>query len=138
MTEATLRDNKLTDITFMGMRAAIGAVFIAHGVQKFGPGPAGWFESMGIPGGLASLVGVAEVGGGILLVLGIVSRISSAWLSILMLAAIFVVKGAANLIGERGTELDVIILAALMVIMIAGPGRVSIAHIIKRIPRIIH
>lgn len=138
MTEAELRENKLIDITLLGMRASIAAIFIAHGVGKFSPGFAGFMESMGIPGGLGVVVGIAEVGGGILLVLGILSRISAAWLSIIMLLAIFMLKGAASLTGERGVELDLILLASLLVVMVAGPGKLSIAHLVKRIPRVIH
>ena len=52
-----------------------------------------------------------------------------------MLGAIFYVKGATNLTGEKGFELDLILLAASLVIIVAGTGRISISHVAKRIPR---
>ncbi len=55
-----------------------------------------------------------------------------------MLGAIFHVKGAQSLTGEMGVELDLILLASSIVIMIAGPGRISLAHIIKKLPRCLH
>jgi putative oxidoreductase len=55
-----------------------------------------------------------------------------------MLGAIFYVKQAGSLTGERGFELDLILLAACLVVMIAGPGRISIAHVVKKLPRCLH
>jgi len=59
-------------------------------------------------------------------------------LSVVMLGAIFYVKKAASLTGEGGFELDLILLASCLVIIVAGPGRVSIAHVVKKIPRPLH
>ena len=55
-----------------------------------------------------------------------------------MLGAIFHVRGAQSMTGDGGAELDVILLAASLVIMIAGPGRISLAQAIKKIPRCLH
>ncbi len=55
-----------------------------------------------------------------------------------MLGAIFHVKGAQSLTGEMGVELDLILLASCLVIMIVGPGRISLAHSIKKLPRCLH
>ena len=55
-----------------------------------------------------------------------------------MLGAIFLVKGASNLTGEHGYELDLILLASCLVIIVAGPGKVSVSHAIKKIPRFLH
>jgi putative oxidoreductase len=59
-------------------------------------------------------------------------------ISIIMLGAIFMVKGASSITGKGGVELDLILLASSLVIMIVGPGRISLAHIIKKIPRCLH
>jgi putative oxidoreductase len=55
-----------------------------------------------------------------------------------MLGAIFMVKGASSIIGKGGVELDLILLASVLVIMIVGPGRISLAQIIKKLPRCLH
>ena len=52
-----------------------------------------------------------------------------------MLGAIFHVKGAANLTGQGGYALDLLILAGVLLIIVTGPGRISISHIAKKIPR---
>ncbi|GBF24314.1 hypothetical protein MnTg01_00652 [archaeon MnTg01] len=83
-------------------------------------------------------IALAETIGGILLIVGVLSRISSSLLAIIMLGAIFHVKGASSFTGKGAYEYDLLILAACLVIIVAGPGRVSIAHVIKKLPRFLH
>jgi len=52
-----------------------------------------------------------------------------------MMGAIFYVKEASNLTGQGGYEIDLVLLAACLTIIVAGPGRISISHIAKKIPR---
>ncbi len=136
MAEAKFRENKLVDIAFMGLRAALGAIFIAHGVSKFNPGFVGFLTGpLGFPPEMQIPIALAETVPGILLLFGVFTRISASVLSIVMLGAIFYVIQPANLIGDGGFELELILLAACLVIIVAGPGRVSISHIAKKIPR---
>ena len=136
---AELSQNKLHDIANMGLRASIGIIFIVHGFGKFGnPGFGGWISSMGIPAEMQIPIALAEFIPGILLLIGVLTRISASLLSIVMLGAIFLVKGAADLTGERGYEFDLILLAACLVLIVAGPGKVSISHVAKKIPRFLH
>ena len=74
----------------------------------------------------------------IILIIGVLTRISASLLSIIMLGAIFYVKQAQSLTGDKGVEFDLILLAASLVLIVAGPGRISISHIAKRIPRFLH
>ncbi len=139
MAEAKFSDGKLNDIAFLGLRSAIGAIFIAHGVSKFGEGFVGFLTGpLGLPAEMQIPIALAELIPGILLIFGVLTRISSSLLAIIMLGAIFYVKKAANLTGERAYELDLILLAACLVLIVMGPGRASIAHIVKKIPRVLH
>ena len=136
---AELSQNRLHDIANMGLRASIGVIFIVHGFGKFGnPGFGGWISSMGIPAEMQIPIALAEFIPGILLLIGVLTRISASLLSIVMLGAIFLVKGATDLTGERGYEFDLILLAACLVLIVAGPGKVSISHVAKKIPRFLH
>ena len=138
MTDAKFRESKLHEITHFGIRLVIGAIFIVQGSGKFDPGVAGFLTSMGLPAELQIPIALAETIGGILLIIGVLSRISSSILSIIMLGAIFVVKGASNLTGQGGFALDLMLLAGCLLIIIAGPGRISISHLMKKIPRFLH
>jgi len=137
LAEAIFQENKLRDITHWGLRAAIGVIFIVQGSGKFLglPGLAGFLTSLGIPAEMAIPIALAETIGGILLIVGVLSRISSSVLCIINLGAIFVVKGASNLTGDGGYDIDLMLLAGNLLIIIAGPGRVSISHVVKKIPR---
>jgi len=52
-----------------------------------------------------------------------------------MLGVIFIIKGDQSLNGNGGVEIDLILLASSLVIMIVGPGRISLAHLIKKITK---
>ena len=136
--QSNLSTHGLHDAAQMGMRVAVGVIFIVHGFGKFGnPGFGGWISSMGIPAEMQIPIALAEFVPGILLLLGILTRISASLISIVMLGAIFLVKGASSLTGEHGYEWDLILLASCLVVIVAGPGRVSLSHALKKVPRIL-
>ena len=136
--DAHLSQHKLHDVVNMGLRAAVGVIFIVHGSGKFNPGFLGFMEMLGLPPEMQIPIALAETVPGILLLIGVFTRLSASLLSIVMLGAIFYVKQAGSLTGERGFELDLILLAACLVVIVAGPGRISISHVIKKIPRCLH
>ena len=138
MTTAEIKEKILNDVVFMGLRSAIGVIFILHGIGKFNPGVVNFLSSLGIPPEMQIPIALAEIVPGVLLIVGVFSRLSAALLSIIMLGAIFLVRGAQSITGDGGVELDLILLASVLVIMIAGPGRISISQIIKKIPRCLH
>ncbi|CAE6489299.1 MAG: DoxX family protein [Candidatus Nitrosotenuis sp.] len=136
--EATLKGGKLHDITQLGVRLAVGVIFIVQGSGKFNEGFAGFLTNIGLPPEMQIPIALAEVVSGILLAVGVLSRISASLLSIIMLGAIFHVKGAQSLTGQGGYALDLLILACCLLVIAAGPGRASISHVAKRIPRFLH
>lgn len=79
------------------IRLMVGAVFVSEGIQKFmypealGPGR---FEGMGFPAPAfwATLVGSTEIAAGLLVVLGLLTRVASVPLVVIMLVAIATTK----------------------------------------------
>ena len=138
MTTSEIKEKILNDVVFIGLRSAIGVIFIVHGIGKFNPGFADFLSNIGLPPEMQIPIALAELVPGILLVFGVLSRLSTSLLCIIMLGAIFHVKGAQSLTGDGGVELELILLASSLVIMIAGPGRISLSHIIKKLPRCLH
>ncbi len=138
MTTSEIREKVLNDVVFMGLRSAIGVIFILHGMSKFNPGFAENLPNMGLPAEMQIPIALAELISGILLIVGVLSRLSASLISIIMLGAIFMVKGASSITGKGGVELDLILLASSLVIMIVGPGRISLSQIIKKLPRCLH
>jgi len=134
--EANLNGTKLHDFTHWGLRASIGAIFIVHSLKKFDPSWQQWLINIGIPPELQLPIALAEFIGGILLVVGVLTRVTASIFSIILLGAIFHIRWENGFfISEGGWEWDLVMLAVVLSIIVAGPGRVSISHVIKKIPR---
>ena len=138
LTTSEIKEKVLNDVVFMGLRSAIVVIFIVHGIGKFNPGFSDFLSNIGLPPEMQIPIALAELVSGILLLVGVLSRLSASLLCIIMLGAIFHVKGVQSLTGDMGVEFELILLASSLVIIIAGPGRISFAHIIKKLPRCIH
>ena len=133
---ATLKDSKWHDLTHWGLRASIGAIFIVHSLKKFDPSFQGWLVEIGLPPEMRLPLALAEFLGGIFLITGILTRITGVIFSVILLGAIFHIRWENGFfISEGGWEWDLVMLAVVLTIIAAGPGRVSIANLVKRIPR---
>jgi len=137
MAETKIREFILHDIAHFGMRMVIGGIFITHSLGKFEPGFLGFLENIGLPPEMQFPIALAEFVPGILLFIGGLTRISAAMLSIVMVGAIFIVKDMSKLTGQGGIELELLLLAGSLVIMVIGPGRISVSNILKKVPRIL-
>ena len=135
-TEAAFKENVLHDITHWGIRASIGVIFIVHSLKKFDPSWQEWLISIGIPPEMQLPIALAEFIGGIFLVVGVLTRITGTVFTAILLGAIFHIRWENGFfISQGGWEWDLVMLAAVLVIIAAGPGRISISHIGKKIPR---
>jgi putative oxidoreductase len=76
------------------------------------------------------VVTLVELGGGILLILGLFSRLAALLLTIDLVVAILLVKVNVGLIAPpqqgAGAELDLTLIAGFLVILFAGPGSLSL------------
>lgn len=127
--------NKIDVSTFV-LRIVLGISFFVHGLVKFQGGIgniAGWFDSMGIPGFLAYVVGTVELVGGIALILGVGTRIVSALLAIILIGAIVKVKLALGFLGTAemaGYELDLAFLVIALFLAVNGSKQWAIDNLI--------
>jgi putative oxidoreductase len=133
---ANLSESKLHDLAHWGIRAAIGVTFIVHSIKKFDPSWQGWLIDMGLPPELQIPIALAELLGGIFLLVGILNRITASIFAVITLGAIFMIRGIEEFfVSKGGWEWDLMILAGELSIIVAGPGKISIAHLVKKIPR---
>jgi putative oxidoreductase len=131
-----------TDAASLVLRVFCGLVFIPHGVSKvFGSGGVAGFSqslpSYGIPTFLGYVAAYSELVGGILLIVGLLTRISAALLAGTMFVAAFVVQlpdalhdpdnaGKNKVFAAiRTMELPLSILAAMFALVLLGGGRWS-------------
>jgi len=110
------------------IRIVAGIAFILHGLPKFEDvqGTQGFFASVGIPADLALLIGSLEVIGGILLIVGLVTRIAAILFTIEMICAILIVKAGNGFMGQGGFEVDLLLMSIAISLALSGPGRISI------------
>ncbi|MDQ1235172.1 putative oxidoreductase [Paenibacillus sp. SORGH_AS306] len=108
------------------MRVVLGILFLAHGISKAQMGfgnVATWFQSMGIPGFMAYIVGTIEIVGGILLIVGLLTRYVSIAFIVILLGAIFTAKLSAGLMGNgqmAGYELDLSFIVIALYLALAN------------------
>lgn len=135
MADATLRTHVLHDLSHFGLRIVVGVFFMVHSQLKFGSGFGKFLSGMGLPAELGILIGLLELIGGTLLIVGVLSRIASSLIAIDMLGAIIYVKKLKAFSGNEGIELELLAFIILLTIIVLGPGRISISYIAKKIPR---
>ena len=124
------------DLALLVLRVGLGLSLAAHGAQKlfgwFGghglAGTGGFFDSIGFRPGKpnAVIAGVGEVGGGLLLALGLLTPLGAAAVFGTMLVAASVHSKAGFFGSNGGYELPVFYGLAAVVVTISGPGRYSI------------
>ncbi|MGG1555709.1 DoxX family protein [Paenibacillus ferrarius] len=119
------------------IRLIIGLSMAAHGTQKvfgwfggYGPkGTGGFFESIGIKPGvlMAVLVGLAELGGGLLFAAGLWTAVGAALIILVMLGAIFTVHLKSGFwVTSGGIEYPLILIAVALGVALIGAGDYAI------------
>ena len=122
------------------LRGGIGVIFAYHGYQKVDNGISN-FEGfvrqldLPIPAVTAQVVTWLELGGGILLILGALTRLVSLLFVLEMIgttAYVKLYKLELGLIGEMGAgaELDVAVGVAALALVFLGPGRAALDRIL--------
>lgn len=115
------------------IRIMVGIVFIAHGIPKFydTSGGYGFFQSINLPPELFIPIALLEVIGGLAILFGILTRISSALFIIEMIGAIVTAKLSKGFVG--GYEFELLLISICLTLLILGPGKISIEnYLLKR------
>lgn len=123
--------HKYGDLAMLALRVILGAIFIGHGMMKFGSWqqPA---EGMNIA---MMILSIAEPLGGIALVAGVLTRWAALGLAIIMIGAIYLkqfVWGGSFMGGQVAWELDAAILGGLLVLLCYGAGKVSLESVLRK------
>lgn len=124
--------DRLQPLALLVLRLTLGTIMIAHGSQKvFGGMPR--FQSLvsgiGFPAWMAYLSAAAEFGGGILVLLGVLTRFAALAIAIDLLVAIVKVHAKAGLRGPGGFEFPLSVAAIAFALIFLGPGPISVDSI---------
>ena len=136
-TQGYLEVTMLVSLGLLILRVVVGLTLAGHGAQKLfgwwgGPGLTGWVTIVtrlrirpAAP--WAWVAALSELGGGILVALGLVSPVGSLAIAGTMLVAIATVHWANGFWNtQRGYEFNLTILAAVTAVAVAGPGSYSL------------
>jgi len=125
------------------LRVALGLVMVGHGSQKlfgaFGGGglsqTAGFFDQIGIVPGYfwAAVVAVVETFGGLLVLIGLLTRVASLLIAITMFVAmVWVHLPNGFFLSDRGIEFTLVLFATATALALVGPGALSADMLMKR------
>lgn len=121
------------------LRVALGAMFVAHALLKVFvftlPGTVQFFESLGLPGGLAYATVAAELVGGVLLIAGLGTRWIAAALIPVLLGATWVHSGNGWLFTAKGGgwEYPAFLSLVAFAVVLLGDGALSAASVVRKL-----
>ena len=125
------------DVAVLVLRLVVGGLMFGHGAQKL----FGWFGGYGLAGTgsffggqlrlrpaafWTVLAGLSEAGGGLLLATGLLSPLGSLGIIAAMLMAVILVHWPRLWASDNGIEYQLVLLAAVTAVALAGPGAYSL------------
>ncbi len=125
---------KQHNIALLFLRIASASVFLYHGSGIVfgafgGPGAVRFAVGMHAPAIVGYLVGLAEFGGGLAILTGILFRIGAACIAIVMLGAILLVHLPHGFdVGHGGAEFALTQLLIAAALLLTGPGALSLGR----------
>ncbi len=121
------------DLASLILRLAVGSLFMVHGYPKLGSqrqAGTGWMKSMGWPSGIIVFAGVAELFGGLALILGILTPIVALLSALWMLSTTWFASSKLKKKYVGGYELDITLMLAALALAAIGGGAFSLDRLI--------
>jgi putative oxidoreductase len=119
------------DVVLLAMRLVVGYAFIQYGSVKI-QNPMAWMgPESAVPGIFQALAALSEAGGGVALILGLVTRLASFGIACTMIGAVImhaVVMGDPfiNMTGGSSYSMAAIYLLIAILFVVMGPGKISV------------
>ncbi|MFZ0536577.1 MAG: DoxX family protein [Candidatus Sulfotelmatobacter sp.] len=124
--------DRLQPLALLVMRLALGAVMTGHGYLKVFGGlhhHVQFVTSLGLPGWTAYLSAFAEFFGGILVLIGLFTRVAALAICIDLSVAIAKVHFHNGLMGQGGYEFPLALTALAFGLIFLGAGPIAFDHI---------
>jgi putative oxidoreductase len=124
--------DRLQPLALLVMRLALGAVMVGHGYHKVFGGlhhHVQFVESLGLPGWSAYLSAFAEFFGGLLVIIGLFTRVAAFAICIDLCVAIAKVHFHNGMMGEHGYEFPMALAAIAFALIFFGGGAMAFDHV---------
>lgn len=121
--------DRMQPLALLVLRAVLGIIFIAHGYHKLDGHMhefSGTVAGLGLPGWLAYVSALSEFLGGILVILGLLTRFASFAITIDMVVAISKVHWKHGLVGASGYEFPLSVAAIAFSLIFLGAGPIAL------------
>ncbi len=121
--------DRLQPLGLLALRLVLGAIMVGHGYHKVFGGMSHFVPTvahLGLPGWMAYLSAGAEFFGGILLLVGLVTRLAALAMSINMAVAIWKVHWHNGLLGQGGYEFPLSLAAIAFALILFGGGPIAL------------
>ncbi len=127
--------DRLQPLGLLGLRVVLGVIMAGHGYRKFFAGGMphhfDLVRHIGLPGWLAYVSAGAEFFGGLLLVMGLFTRLAALAVFIDMLVAVLKVHWSNGLMGPNGSEFPLSLMAMAFALIFLGAGAISLDHVLR-------
>jgi putative oxidoreductase len=124
-----VRLDQLHPLSLLILRLVLGIIMIAHGYSKVFGGfhqHAAFVSHLGMPWWMALFSTAAEFGGGILLVVGLLTRFAALAICLEMIVAIWKVHWQNGLLAEHGYQFPLALAAMAFALIFLGAGAISL------------
>ncbi|MDD3765327.1 MAG: DoxX family protein [Nevskiales bacterium] len=120
--------NTLKPWTDLAGRILIAAIFITAGWSKIGgyAGTQGYMESVGVPGALLPLVILLELGGGLAIVAGLLTRVTALALAGFSIVSAVLFHGGADQMQQIMFMKNIAMAGGFLFLVANGAGRISV------------
>lgn len=127
-----MQERTLPSLGLLAFRLTVGSAFVLHGLPKI-QHAFNWMGDAPVPGVLQALAAFSEFGGGLALILGLLTPLAALSLIATMLGALFMVhlpSGHAFVSqpGQPSYELALVYLVSAVLILLNSPGRFSLDY----------
>ena len=130
--------DRLQPLALLVMRVVLGVIMIGHSYWKVFGGEhkaVAFVTGLGLPWWLTYFSMAAEFGGGILVILGLFTRVSAFAILVDMIVAIWKVHWKNGLLGEHGYQFTLTLAAVAFALIFFGAGPIALDSIRRGAPK---
>ena len=135
------------DLAILILRLALGVIMVSHGIPKIKKREVlgkKWNDHYGVPKATIWLTGILQIVGGLALLVGLFTSLTSLVLTLDMLAALFICifnshhrEPFNSVTPVKGWDVNLLLVASLIAVLLLGGGKWSLDALLSLSPWLI-